>query len=94
MKNKMPKSVRFLLTCVLVFAVVLIALYSVYRIWEAPPEKGESPLSARALPPEGEPSPAPTAAEQAAATEEPGGVYTLLGGGKDDGHRNHRRTVP
>ncbi len=87
MKNKMPKSLRFLITCALVAAVALIALYSVYRIWETPPEKNEAPLSARALPPEETVSPTPTAAE-ASAAEEPGGVYTLLVVGNDDGNGN------
>ncbi len=86
MKNNLPKSLRILLTCALAAAAALIALYSVYRLWETPPEKSEAPLSARALPQE-ESSPTPTAAE-AAATEEPGGVYTLLAVGNDDGNGN------
>jgi LCP family protein required for cell wall assembly len=89
MNDKRPKSIRLLTTFALAAAVVLIALYSVYMIWERPPEEEESPLGAKSFAP-----PAETPAQEAspeptpAASEEPGGVYTLLLVGNDDGNGN------
>ena len=89
MNNKRPKFPRLLTTFALAAAVALIALYSVYMIWERPPEQDESPLGAKSLTPPTE-TPAQTAAPEPtpAETEEPGGVYTLLLVGNDDGNGN------
>lgn len=92
MKNRIPKFVRLLMTAALCAAALLVALYSVYMVWERPPEKpAENPLTARApQPPAGTaaaadtPAPTPTPAP----SEEPGGVYTLLLVGNDDGNGN------
>ena len=71
MKNRMPKFVRLLLTAALLAAVALISLYSIYRIWEKPPEKNETPLEAKAMSPIGEEgSPEPTGAYAAMALED------------------------
>ena len=89
MKNRMPKFVRLLLTAALLAAVALISLYSIYRIWEKPPEKNETPLEAKAMSPigeEGSPEPTPSPATPEPVAE--GGVYTLLLVGNDDGNGN------
>ena len=88
MKNKLPKPVRLLLTLSLLAAVGLISLYSVYRVWETPPEKTDAPLEARAAAPREEtPSPSPTAA-LTPEPEDESGIYTLLLVGNDDGNGN------
>lgn len=93
MKNRTPKLVRLLMTAALCAAAGLIALYSVYMLWERPPEKAAAPLAAKApplpadpgeTPAAGTPTPAPTPA----SSEEPGGIYTLLLVGNDDGNGN------
>ena len=90
MKNRTPKLFRLLMTAALCAAAALIALYSVYMVWERPPEKAGAPLAAKAplpadpteTPAAGTPTPVPT------PSEEPGGVYTLLLVGNDDGNGN------
>ena len=69
MNNKRPKFLRLLTTFALAAAVALIALYSVYMIWERPPEQDESPLGAKSLTPPTE-TPAQTAAPEPTQTAE------------------------
>ena len=88
MNNKTPKTIRLLMTAALSLAVALIALYSVYMVWERPPEKSGSPLNAKAPAPPTETPDALPASPTPAETEEPGTVYTLLLVGNDDGNGN------
>ena len=93
MNRKTPKFIRLLSTFALTAAAVLIALYSVYMVWEQPPEKADTPLAARApqLPAPSEApgeNAAPTPVPSPAPSEEPGGVYTILLVGNDDGNGN------
>jgi len=93
MNRKTPKFIRLLGTFALVFAVALIALYSVYMVWEQPPGKADAPLAARAPQPPADPtdtpaSEAPALLPSPSPTEEPGGVYTVLLVGNDDGNGN------
>lgn len=91
MNRKTPKFIRLLGTFALAAAVLLIALYSVYMVWEQPPGKAEAPLAARAPKPPAEAANTPeseTPTPTPAPTEEPGGVYTILLVGNDDGNGN------
>ncbi len=91
MNRKTPKFIRLLGTFALAAAALLIALYSGYMVWEQPPGKADAPLAARAPQLPAEPVETPeseTPAPTPAPTEEPGGVYTVLLVGNDDGNGN------